>query len=106
MLSKDAIMGIANESRHVIITDLVTNIQKIEKLLKSIDSPNSGMVLGQYVVRNAFMNNLIELAKQIMDSDCSRSKTNVDSSSGSQEYFYCFNPIHCRKNHIGASAFG
>lgn len=66
MLSSDAIMGTASETRHLIITDLVTNIQQIEKLLKSIDSPNSGMVIGQYVVRNAFMDNLIELAKQIM----------------------------------------
>lgn len=66
MLSDDAIMGTAKESRHLIITDLVVNIDHVEKLLKSIDAPNSGMVIGQYVVRNAFMDTLIELGKQIM----------------------------------------
>jgi type III secretion protein C len=66
LLSRDALLETAVETRHIIITDLVTNIKKVDTLLKSIDAPNSGLVIGQYVVRNAFMDNLIELAKQIM----------------------------------------
>jgi len=66
MLSDNAIISVAEETRHIVVTDLVQNIRQIETLLKSMDAPNSGMVLGQYVVRNAFMDNLIELATKIM----------------------------------------
>lgn len=66
LLSNNALIETAIETRHLIITDLVVNIKKVDTLLKSIDAPNSGLVIGQYVVRNAFMDNLIDLAKQIM----------------------------------------
>lgn len=67
LLSNNAIIETAQDTRHIIITDLVTNIKEVEVLFKDIDSPNSGLVIGQYVVRNAFIDNLIELAEQIME---------------------------------------
>ena len=67
LLSNNSIIEISEDTRHIIITDLVTNIKEVEILFKDIDSPNSGLVIGQYVVRNAFIDNLIELSKQIMD---------------------------------------
>lgn len=67
LLSSNAIIEVAEDTRHLIITDIVTNIKEVEILIKDIDSPNSGMVIGQYVARNAFIDNLIELAQQIME---------------------------------------
>ena len=66
LLSKQALVEPSEETRHLIVTDLVTNVKQIALLFKSIDSPNSGLVIGQYVVRNSFMDTLIALAKQIM----------------------------------------
>lgn len=67
LLSRNSLIEISEETRHIIITDLVTNIKEIEVLFKNIDAPNSGLVIGQYVVRNAFIDNLIELSQKIMD---------------------------------------
>ncbi len=67
LLSRNSLIEISEETRHIIVTDLVTNIKEIEILFKNIDAPNSGLVIGQYVVRNAFIDNLIELSQKIMD---------------------------------------
>lgn len=67
LLSKNAQVEVSDETRHIIVTDLVSNIRQIEILFKSIDSPNSGLVIGQYVVRTAFIDTLIELATKIME---------------------------------------
>ena len=66
LLSKSALMEISEDSRQIIITDIISNIEQISVLLKGLDSPSGGQVIGQYVVRNAVIDNLIELAKQIM----------------------------------------
>lgn len=66
MLSKQALIETAKETRNLIVTDLVSNINQVAVLIKSIDAPNSGLVIGQYVVRNAFMDTLIDLAQKIM----------------------------------------
>jgi type III secretion protein C len=67
LLSEKAIIGISEDTRHIIITDLVANMKQVETLFQDIDSPNSGLVIGQYVVRNSFIDNLIELAQNIME---------------------------------------
>ncbi|NGX41886.1 MAG: putative type II secretion system protein D [Chlamydiae bacterium] len=66
LLSAQALIETSRETQHIILTDLVTNVKQVDTLLKSIDSPKSGHVIGQYVVRNAFIDNLIELAQEIM----------------------------------------
>lgn len=67
LLSRNAQIETSDETRHIIVTDLVTNIRQIEILFKNIDSPNSGLVIGQYVVRTAFIDTLIDLASKIME---------------------------------------
>jgi type III secretion protein C len=66
LLSKQALMEVSSDTRQIIITDLISNIQQTSILLKGLDSPNGGQVIGQYVVRNALIDNLIDLTKQIM----------------------------------------
>ncbi len=66
MLSKGAMVQISVDTRHIIVTDLVDNIEQVRVLLKGLDSPNSGLVIGQYVVRNARIETLIELTRQII----------------------------------------
>ena len=51
---------------HLIVTDLHTNIVEIGKLLKSLDAPNSGLVIGQYVARTAEIDQLVPLVQQLM----------------------------------------
>lgn len=53
-------------SNNLVVTDLVGNIKLIAKLLKSLDSPKAGLVVGQYVVRNGVLDSLLSLGQQIM----------------------------------------
>lgn len=66
MLSEFAIVSIVNTTNHIIVTDLTSNIRQIDTLLKSVDSPSGGLVIGQYVVRNALIDTLIQLADTII----------------------------------------
>ena len=66
LLSDRALVEVLPETNHLIVTDITSNINQISILLKSIDSPQSGLVIGQYVVRNAFMDTLIVLGERIM----------------------------------------
>lgn len=66
MLSDSAIIEVLKDTNYLIITDLTANIIQISKLLKSIDAPQSGLVIGQYVVRNSFIDNLIQLAEKVL----------------------------------------
>lgn len=66
LTSDSALIEVLKDSNHLIITDLSSNIQKISQLLKSIDAPNSGVVIGQYVSRLTPIDTLIPLAQQII----------------------------------------
>lgn len=66
LMSENALLETLTEPNQLIITDLVSNVGQINKLLKSLDSPNGGLVIGQYVVHTSEINTLLPLAQQIM----------------------------------------
>ena len=66
LLSDDALVEVLRDSNNLIITDLVTNVNKITQLISNLDAPNSGMKIGQFVVRNAFVDSLVDLANKIL----------------------------------------
>jgi type III secretion protein C len=66
LVSAWSIVEVLKNPNTLVVTDLVANIREITQLLRNIDSPKSGMVIGQYVVRNAFIDTLIQLAQKIM----------------------------------------
>ena len=41
-------------------------MNKIAQLISTLDAPNSGVTIGQYVVRNAFVDSLVDLATKIL----------------------------------------
>lgn len=66
LTSEFALIEVLPGTNHLIITDLSANVSQIAKLIKSIDSPNSGLVIGQYVVRTTSPADLIEISQQII----------------------------------------
>lgn len=66
LISQNSILDVLKESNHIVVTDLTANVAEISKLIKNLDAPKSGMVIGQYVVRNSTIENLIEMTGQIM----------------------------------------
>lgn len=66
LLSDDISVEVLRDTNKLIITDFVSNINSIAELLNNLDAPNNGIQIGQYVVRNAFVDSLVELATQII----------------------------------------
>lgn len=68
LLSDDALVEVLAQTNNLIITDLVTNINKITDLIQRLDSPHTGITIGQYVVKSAFVDSLVALTAQILQS--------------------------------------
>jgi type III secretion protein C len=68
LVSENAIIEPLKGTGHLVITDVTANVQQIATLIKSIDSPASGLVVGQYVLRteDVDMDTIIALAQNIM----------------------------------------
>lgn len=66
LVSEGALVEVLKDSNQVIVTDLATNVNKIGDLLRSLDAPNSGLVMGQYVVVNGLLASLVELGEKVM----------------------------------------
>lgn len=66
LLSEDALIEVLRDTNNLIVTDLVTNVNKIAQLIGTLDAPNSGITIGQYVVRNAFVDSLVDLTNKIL----------------------------------------
>lgn len=66
LLSDDISVEVLPDSNKLIVTDFVANVNSIAELLNNLDAPNSGIQIGQYVVRNAFVDSLVDLATQII----------------------------------------
>lgn len=66
LMSETALVEPLKDSNQLVITDITANVEKIAQLLKSLDAPNAGLVIGQYVSRLTSIDTLIPLAQQIM----------------------------------------
>lgn len=66
LLSERSLIEVFKDTNHIIITDIIANVHQAAQLIKSLDAPNNGLVIGQYVVRSGFIDSLIQLAQKIM----------------------------------------
>ena len=66
LLSSNAIIEVSMESRHLIVTDITQNIEQIQKLLLSLDSPKSALEMDSYISKNNIPSQLIPLLTQII----------------------------------------
>lgn len=66
LLSDSALVEVLRDTNNLVITDLVTNINKIAQLIEKLDGVNSGVTIGQYIVRNAFVDTLVDLANKLL----------------------------------------
>ena len=67
LISEGAIVDQIPDASNIVVTDIAVNVQKIGQLLKSLDSPASGLILGQYLVLSSLMDSLIPLVEKIME---------------------------------------
>jgi type III secretion protein C len=92
LASESAIIEVLTDTNHLIITDISSNIIQIGKLLKSIDSPQSGLVVGQYLVKQGVPDALINLTQQIMQPIALDQPLIMVSHAGSNSVFVVATP--------------
>lgn len=66
LLSKDAIVEESPETRHLIVSDITVNVNKIAELLTALDTPNAALDIAEYQVKSAYPAVLVTYAKEIM----------------------------------------
>ncbi|HRD55428.1 MAG TPA: secretin N-terminal domain-containing protein [Parachlamydiaceae bacterium] len=92
LTSAGALVEVLEDSNNLIVTDISTNVVQIGKLLKSIDSPQSGLVVGQYVVKQGIPEGLINLTQQIMEPIALDQPLTMVSHVGSNSVFIVATP--------------
>ncbi len=66
MVSASALIEVSKETRQLIVTDIITNVDKIASLLLSLDAPHSPLEIETYVAKHVSPLELISLATQIV----------------------------------------
>jgi len=66
LLSTDAIVEVSEETRHLIVSDITYNVDKIAQLLNALDTPNTFYEVGEYHVKGAYPEALVAYAKEIL----------------------------------------
>ena len=97
LLSDEALIEVLRDSNKLIITDLIANINKISQLLTSLDAPNSGVILGQYAVRNTFADSLIHIADRILQPIAQGNPYVLVPDSSTNSIFVVSNPFIVEK---------
>lgn len=77
MVSKSSIVEISPETRHLIVSDLTQNIERIESLLKSIDQPISQNAIEVYYVKHTQLDTLKQLTLDVMEPFLTESKLTI-----------------------------
>lgn len=93
LISEVALVEVIKDSNHLIVTDLVTNVNKISQLLKSIDAPNSGLVIGQYVSRLTAIDALVPIAQKIMEPISQEQPLNFVTHTATNSIFIVSTPF-------------
>lgn len=92
LTSETSLIEVLKETNNLIVTDLASNVAKMGQLIKSIDSPVSGMVIGQYVVKNGFAEGLIQLTQKIMGPIVSEQSLTFVSHEAANSIFIISTP--------------
>lgn len=66
LVSDLAIVEFIELTGHLIVTDIATNLERVRKLISSLDAPSTGFEIGQYRVKYATAETAIVLAERIL----------------------------------------
>ncbi len=66
MVSASALIEVSTETRQLIVTDILTNVDKIAQILVTLDTPHSPLEIETYVAKNISPMELIALGTQIV----------------------------------------
>lgn len=66
LVSKGSLVEISRETKHLIVTDIGSNVLQIARLLEDLDAPNLSLDIGFYQTRYSHIASLVDLAEKIL----------------------------------------
>lgn len=66
LLSKSAVVDVLNESHHIVISDITSNVDKVAELLTALDTPNASLDIDEYLVNSSNPDILAAYANEIL----------------------------------------
>ncbi len=66
LMSASAQVEVSNETRQLIVTDITTNVEKVDALLASIDAPHTPLDVESFLAKHVAPKDLITLAEKIV----------------------------------------
>lgn len=93
VLSDNAIVDYLPDNNNIIVTDIASNVYKVAEILKSVDAPMGGNIIGQYVVKNAYLDILVTNAQLILDSIAQGQTVTIVPHTPSNSIFIIASPF-------------
>lgn len=66
LISESGQVEASDETHHIVVTDIYTNVQKVGDLLKSLDNPDAAFEIGLFHVTKSDIENVTMLAQKIL----------------------------------------
>jgi type III secretion protein C len=92
LLSKDAIVEVSESTRHVIVSDITSNVDRVAELLNAIDMPNAAFEVAEYSVRASFPKALASYAKEILTPIAQETPYKIITQAASNKIFIVSTP--------------
>lgn len=93
MVSKAARIDASKETNQVIITDVSSNVKKIEQLLQALDAPNPLVTVATFDTTSAFSQETVDTAQKVLDKLIGNSPFFMTAQPDSQQVFIVASPF-------------
>ncbi len=93
LVSPEAIVEPSVETRHLVVSDITANVNKIAELLAALDTDNYEMDIREYAVQNAEAQVLAEYAREILSPLAAGAQMTVSAAPGSRKIFIVAPPF-------------
>jgi len=93
LASPSAVVDASIETRHLIVTDITANVNKIADLLSALDTPTLPVDVAEYNVKNADPANLAEYAQEILKPIAGPTPLSITPEPVSMKVFVVGTPV-------------
>lgn len=66
LTSKGSLVEVSKETRHLIVTDIASNVEEVGKLLENLDAPNVSLDITTFSAKHTHIDSLVDLAEKII----------------------------------------
>lgn len=92
LLSHDAIVSASEATRHIIVSDIAGNVDKVEELLTALDSPGASIDMSEYEVHYANPAALVSYCQDVLGAIAEEETFQIFVQPGTNKIFIVSSP--------------